>query len=325
MEKERDRIVGHDFVSEAFGDDMTDKRRLKMKKKWCGIGWIALYIIIALGMQFVLSFQLVGAVYTLLIKNGMIQNYTVVQNVLEKIVDLVQQGRTMIYISAMADFLMLACFGTWYYLREKKYSFRPNYKKGLSGKNLLCILGIGFFGQYAVEWLVVAIQLLFPDIFASYEELAKNFDLSTAPPLFMIFSICLFGPLVEEVVFRGMIYGKLRHNGFSLWPAAILSGVAFGAFHMNWVQGIYATVIGIIFAYVYEKTQTIWGTVLLHMAFNSCSYITDYLNEWLMQFESTSLNIFMILFRIISVGIVILLVRQFRTRRNDNETVFEVG
>ena len=90
METERDRIVGHDFVSEAFGDDMTDKRRSKMKKKWCGIGWIALYIIIALGMQIVLSFQRVGAVYALLIKNGMIQNYTVVQNVLEKIVDLVQ-------------------------------------------------------------------------------------------------------------------------------------------------------------------------------------------------------------------------------------------
>lgn len=286
-----------------------------MKKKWCAVGWMAIYLTIALGIQVVMSFQLVGAMYSMLIKNGLFEDATVIESMLEKIQNMTQNGGDLILISFLSDMVMLACFGTWYYFRENKYTFRPNYKKAFTVKNILCILGIGFFGQYAIDWLIIGIKVLLPNVFASYEELAKNFDLSTASPIFMIFVVCLFGPLVEEVVFRGMIYGKLRHNGFSVWVAAIISGIAFGAFHMNWVQGIYATVFGVVLAYIYEKTQTIWGCTLLHVAFNSSSYIVQYIEEWLTKYESVSLDVFMILFRVISVAVAIMLIRQFRTRR----------
>lgn len=286
-----------------------------MKKKWCAIGWMAIYLIIALAIQVVLSFQLVGAMYSMLIKNGLFEDATAIESMLEKIQNITQSGGDLILISLLADMVMLACFGTWYYFRENKYTFRPNYKKAFTVKNIFCILGIGFFGQYAIEWLIIGIKVLLPNVFKSYEELAKNFDLSTASPIFMIFVVCLFGPLVEEVVFRGMIYGKLRHNGFSVWVAAIISGIAFGVFHMNWVQGIYAAVFGVVLAYIYEKTQTIWGCTLLHVAFNSSSYIVQYIEEWLTKYESFSLDVFMILFRVISVAVAITLIRQFRSRR----------
>ena len=84
---------------------------------------------------------------------------------------------------------------------------------------------------------------------------------------------------------------------------------------MNWVQGLYAAVFGVVLAYIYEKTQTIWGCTLLHVAFNSSSYIVQYMEEWLTKYESVSLDVFMILFRVISVAVAIMLIRQFRTRR----------
>lgn len=287
-----------------------------MKKKWCAIGWVAVYLVIALGIQVVLSVQLVWAMYAILIKNGLFQDSAAVEGMLNKITNMTQDGGDLILISMLADLVMLACFGTWYYFRENQYTFRPDYKKAFTRKNVLCILGIGFFGQYAIEWIVVGIRALLPQVFKSYEELSQNFDLSNASPVFMVFSVCLFGPLVEEVVFRGMIYGKLRHNGFSIWVAAVISGIVFGAFHMNWVQGIYAAVFGVVLALVYEKTQTIWGSTLLHIAFNSSSYIVQFIDEQLMKYDSFSLSVFVVLFRIICVAVTVILIRQFRTERS---------
>ena len=73
----------------------------------------------------------------------------------------------------------------------------------------------------------------------------------------MILAVCIVGPIAEELVFRGMIFGKLR-RAFSFWPAAIISGIMFGVFHMNIMQGVYASVLGVLLAYVYEKTDYLW-------------------------------------------------------------------
>lgn len=47
----------------------------------------------------------------------------------------------------------------------------------------------------------------------------------------------------------------------------------FGVFHLNLVQGIYAAVFGLVLAYIFEKTETLWGCYLLHALFNMSSYI----------------------------------------------------
>ncbi len=51
-------------------------------------------------------------------------------------------------------------------------------------------------------------------------------------------------PLGEEIVFRGVVYGQLR-KVLKVPYAVVLSGLAFGLFHGNLVQAVYATVIGI--------------------------------------------------------------------------------
>lgn len=68
-------------------------------------------------------------------------------------------------------------------------------------------------------------------------------------------------PVTEELVFRGLAFGRLRRV-FPFWGAGLVSAVYFGLFHGNLVQGIYAGALGYLLAWVLEQTgrlRAAWG------------------------------------------------------------------
>lgn len=236
-----------------------------------------------------------------------------VQEGIQYAMGLLTKGWMMILITLLCDMVLMAGFGTWYYFRERQYPFRPNYKSAFSLKNIGYIIVMGVLGQYASNLIATLTGVLIPSAMDSYEDLAQNFDLSTASPVLMILAVCIVGPIAEELVFRGMIFGKLR-RAFSFWPAAIISGIMFGVFHMNIMQGVYASVLGVLLAYVYEKTQTIFGSIFFHIVFNASSYITDFVNSGIQSVvpSETVYSAGLILFSILSGIIVILLARKMK-------------
>ena len=76
----------------------------------------------------------------------------------------------------------------------------------------------------------------------------------------------VIGPIVEELMFRKVFIDILGVYGDRI--AIVFSAVAFGVFHGNFSQALYATGIGLIFGYVYTKTSNILHTILLHIALN---------------------------------------------------------
>lgn len=291
-----------------------------MKKKGIAIAWVALYAGIGVALQFVMSFIMIGIFYQIALSAGLMQNADAMTKFLEQglgisfgsdFSSVSVSGSLAMTLTALCDFIMFTGFGLWYYFRENKYPFRPDYHKAFTPSNVMAILGIAVFGQFGINLILSGFQAVFPSVFKQYEELAESFGLDTITPGVMIFIVCLLGPLAEEVLFRGMIYARLR-RGFSMWPAAIISGLMFGLFHANWVQGVYATIFGIILAYIYEKTQTIWGSCLLHVAFNSCSYPLEYLMKGMEQMDSFVFAVIMLVFEVFSCVMVVFLMRHFR-------------
>lgn len=83
----------------------------------------------------------------------------------------------------------------------------------------------------------------------------------------------LVAPFSEEILFRRVIYKKLRGIA-PFWVAASISALLFGLYHGNLVQGIYAFIMGIFLALVYEWTGSFIAPVLFHMIANHLSDIT---------------------------------------------------
>ena len=83
----------------------------------------------------------------------------------------------------------------------------------------------------------------------------------------------LISPLAEEVVFRGVIYNRLRRF-YSPAVGIVLSGVLFGVFHGNPVQGVYGACLGMLMAYLYERNGSFLIPFLFHAVANLKVYIT---------------------------------------------------
>ena len=77
-------------------------------------------------------------------------------------------------------------------------------------------------------------------------------------------------PLGEELVFRGLGYGRMRTK-LSYPVAVMVSAVCFGVYHGNLAQGIYAGLFVIFLAILYEKGKSLWGCVLFHGAANGAA------------------------------------------------------
>lgn len=96
--------------------------------------------------------------------------------------------------------------------------------------------------------------------------------------------ICLgiLVPIVEELVFRGLMYKRLRY-GLPFLPAALYGAFAFAIFHGNLVQMIYAFVLGMLFSYMYEKYGSLKAPIFAHIMMNLVSvFATEYqLMNWM--------------------------------------------
>ena len=76
----------------------------------------------------------------------------------------------------------------------------------------------------------------------------------------------ILSPIIEEVLFRGVMLNKLRTYGDKI--AIITTALLFGLFHENFSQFFYAVGLGMIFAYVTLKTGTIKYSIGLHIMIN---------------------------------------------------------
>ena len=82
--------------------------------------------------------------------------------------------------------------------------------------------------------------------------------------------------LVEEFACRGIILGLLRKHGEGF--AIITSSIVFGVMHGNFEQIPFATFAGLIFGYIYVKTNSIWPSILVHAINNAVSVTFSYMN-----------------------------------------------
>lgn len=120
-------------------------------------------------------------------------------------------------------------------------------------------------GSYISRVITDYLYSLFPTLAPSGGGTVENFV--GGVPIWLIFIVVVvIGPFFEELMFRKVMFDRLSIYGNRL--AILVSSVAFGLFHGNMEQLIYATGIGIILGIVYSNTGDVKYPVFLHMLFN---------------------------------------------------------
>lgn len=82
-----------------------------------------------------------------------------------------------------------------------------------------------------------------------------------------LISTGLIGPIIEELMFRGIIYNELKSK-YSNMKSILITTIFFAVIHMNIIQILYAFALGFILIFVYEKYKNIKAPIILHMASN---------------------------------------------------------
>ena len=87
-------------------------------------------------------------------------------------------------------------------------------------------------------------------------------------------SISVMAPLLEETLFRGAILGALLRRTGNPWHAIIISALIFGIFHMNPIQVVYATLLGMVLGWIYYRTRNLLSVIVGHVLNNTIATLT---------------------------------------------------
>lgn len=78
----------------------------------------------------------------------------------------------------------------------------------------------------------------------------------------------IVGPILEEIVFRKIIFGEL-HKRFNFIISALVSSLIFAAAHNEFEHILLYTAMGFTFAYLYVRTKRIIVPIFAHVAMNT--------------------------------------------------------
>jgi len=126
------------------------------------------------------------------------------------------------------------------------------------------MLGMMLISEFFVS-LIPTTGPVFGDIYRSFESQMSNLATDN---ISMIITVVIFAPILEEIVFRGILQKSLVKKGLKPSYAILISSFIFGAVHGYPWQLVGAFLLGIVLGTVYEKTKSLLMPILLH-AFNN--------------------------------------------------------
>ncbi len=128
--------------------------------------------------------------------------------------------------------------------------------------------------------LGISISLIFNITLSSinyFLHFTNNYQLSQLPIYIQILSSGIMGPIIEELLFRGIVYNKIKED-YKPMKSIIISSIIFSLFHFsNPLNVLYAFMMSFMFIYLYEKYKTLWAPILLHCIANTSTILIIYL------------------------------------------------
>ncbi|MFB6433568.1 CPBP family intramembrane glutamic endopeptidase [Bacillus thuringiensis] len=126
---------------------------------------------------------------------------------------------------------------------------------------------IGFFLAFFSQIVAGMIEMQLLGIKQGSENTMKLMEIARTTPWFLIV-VSIIGPILEEIVFRKILFGTL-YKKFNFFIAAIISSLVFAAIHFDFTHLLVYTAMGLVFAFLYVKTKRIIVPIAAHVAMNT--------------------------------------------------------
>ena len=159
---------------------------------------------------------------------------------------------------------------------------------GRTTRNLMDNLGSackgalgGIVALYGLNELVYRLSHLLTGNQLDLNDSVISAQIQAVPQTAMVI-VVLASPFVEEVLFRGLVFGNLRNKGRV--PAYLISGLLFAFLHLwqfvlvhqdtaYFLVLLLYLVPGLVLAGVYEYSATLWSSIAVHAAVNALAWL----------------------------------------------------
>lgn len=179
----------------------------------------------------------------------------------DEALDSIVMGNAWGYIAASLIGLLILFI--W---KKKRFCFHELWQSEnrMTGSNFLLLLVIFIAAQAVFQLLAFLMELVLNQFGLSVLTAIETAS-GSSDSVSMFLYVGLVAPIVEEILFRGLLLRMLRPYGklFAIVATAFL----FGMFHGNPVQSPYAFLVGLVLAYVTVEYSIGWAMVL-HMGNN---------------------------------------------------------
>ena len=152
--------------------------------------------------------------------------------------------------------------------RREIMQYQDRERKKTGKRDLIYAALLGIIVSQTLTWVINVSGMI---QYFSNETQEKLFN---GKFLVQILGSCVFVPITEEILFRGLTYQRMKRMAGMQW-GIVLSSLLFAIYHGNLIQMLYAFPMALFLCAVYEKCDSIKGPIAVHMAANLSAVILN--------------------------------------------------
>ena len=164
------------------------------------------------------------------------------------------------FIDSSLLVITIITFAIFIIIFYKKYKdYQVEYSRQLKTKEVLLLILLGVLLNCSYNLIMSSINGFyhFTDAYN-----AVKIDFMTS-----IIATGILGPILEEFLFRGLVYNKLKTFNKKM-TAIVLTSIIFAIFHQSFIQILYTFCLSFVLIYSYEKFKTLKAPIIIHIASN---------------------------------------------------------
>lgn len=141
----------------------------------------------------------------------------------------------------------------------------------ISAGRIIGWTALGVLLAWIVQALAVTIEIELFGIDPTSENTEVIVEMTRMNPIFLLIP-AISAPILEELIFRKILFGALYKKLNFFW-GALISSLIFGVLHMDLTHILIYVSMGFVFAYLYVKTKRIIVPILVHMTLNTVTVL----------------------------------------------------